>query len=71
MTWFSQEDAFLPGDLAEGLVGLVKALDIVWTFLVGGYTKVVSVMYCISSPAALHLLQDCLDLASMSYWGSW
>ena len=28
MTWFSQEDAFLPGDLAEGLVGLVKALDI-------------------------------------------
>ena len=68
-TWFSQENAFLPGDLVIGLVGLVKAMDVVWTFLVGGYTRVVSVICCISSPAALHLLQNCLDLASMPYVG--
>ena len=75
-------------------------MDVVWTFLIGEYTRVVSAMWvslvslllyfpeepCLSldlsgwwlgmqnqrfcsSPAALHLLQNCFDLTFMPYMG--
>ena len=51
------------------MVGLIKAMDVLWAFLVGGYTRVLSVVCCISGPAALHLLQNCFVLASIPYVG--
>ena len=99
-TWFSQEHVFLPGYLVLGFIGLIKGMDVAWTFLVREYTRVVFAIWvslvsllphfpeelCLSpdlsswnvgmqkqtfcfSSTALHLLQNCLNLASMPYIG--
>ena len=58
---------FLPGDLVIGLGGLAKALDVVWTFLVGEYTRFVSAKWVSLISLPLHFLKEpCLspDLSS-------
>ena len=48
-TWFSREDVFLPGHLVIGLVGLVKAIDILSRRVYQGFVCVVSVTSIIAS----------------------
>ena len=61
-TCFSQEDTFLPGDLVIGLGVLVKAMDVVWTFLIGEYKRVASAMWVSLVSLVLHFPEEpCLS----------
>ena len=59
---------FLSGDLVIGLGVMVKTMDVVWTFLVREYTRVVSAMWLSLVSLLLHFLEEpCLSPNSSSW----